>query len=358
MSFWGIILLPLSILYGCFMALRNILFEKGWLPVYRPPVKSIGIGNLNTGGTGKSPLAAYIATEFKDKTELAFVSRGYRRKTKGFHLAGPIESAETLGDEPFEIYQKLKGMIIAVDGRRIRACKRILKIFPSVNLFVFDDIYQHRSVKPGLNILLTEYSRPYYDDFVLPSGNLREFKSGKKRADVIIVTKSPAIFSPIERRHILEKIKPEAHQQVFFSYYRFNRLLPLNDAARQLCASQPGFEQLQRDTYVIAFCGIASPLSFENYIREHSDGFDMETFPDHHRFTEAEYVRIAGKYLSKKHPRKIILTTQKDASRIDFENLNEKLKNLPMFAPELSVDFHGNDKSAFLKLLNQYVGTN
>jgi tetraacyldisaccharide 4'-kinase len=345
-------LLPLSFFYGFIVWLRNKLFDWGIFSSYLPPVPSIGIGNLSIGGTGKSPIAALIAAHFARKTKVIFISRGYGRKTRGFRLANEDDTAETIGDEPCQIKKSVPEIEVIVDANRVRAVIRALSEFPQTGLIIFDDIYQHRRVKPGINILLTEYSRPFFKDYLLPVGHLREFKSGKSRADIIIMTKSPPIFSPIERRHITQRLSPEENQKVFFSFLKYTLLIPYggNDTS-----GFPFSQAMDKNTKVVAFCGIANPEPFENFIRENSSEYQLITFRDHHFFSNPEIQEIIARFNSTKSSRKIILTTEKDLIRIKGNPALDIPEQLPFFAIRIQPEFHTPDNEIFLKTLDDFI---
>ena len=215
-----IIMLPISLCYGLAMQIRNWLFDINLLcsKTFDKPV--ISVGNLTFGGTGKTPHIEYLIRLLTPELFIATLSRGYGRKTRGFILASIPSSAKQIGDEPLQFLKKFDPIKVAVDEKRKRGIHLLLEKHPDLNVILLDDAYQHRYVKPGLSILLTDFHRPYPEDIILPSGTLREFRSGAGRADIIIVTKTPKIFSPITRRRIIEELKPKNHQRIYFSYIK------------------------------------------------------------------------------------------------------------------------------------------
>ncbi len=351
-----VILYPVSLLYGLLMHFRNWCFDKKLFYAFKPKVKTIVVGNLSTGGTGKTPHVEYLIRLLENDFKIASLSRGYGRKTTGFKLATLTDNALTIGDEPAQYYQKFMDIIVAVDAKRRRGIKKLLAQFPTLSVILLDDAFQHRSVKAGLQILLTDYSNMYYDDRMLPTGNLREFKSGINRADIIIVSKTPAIFSPIERRHILAKIAPKAHQHVFFSYIKY---FSINHFFKKEVYLEANFKSvLGKDTEVLVFAGIANPALLEDFVRSNCKAYKLITFDDHHSFTSNDLNQIKAEFDGLRGAKKIILTTEKDAMRLLPLNLFSEWSNLPLFFISIAVQMHQQDEEKFNNLILNYVRTN
>ena len=351
-----LLLYPFSILYVLLIHLRNWLFDNKLLHVFQPKVKTICVGNLSTGGTGKTPHIEYLIRLIEEKYKVATLSRGYGRKTSDFRIATLSDNALTIGDEPTQYYQKFINIIVAVDAKRRRGIKKLMVKFPALELILLDDAFQHRSVKAGLQILLTDYSNMYYDDRMLPAGNLREFKSGVQRADIIIVSKTPPIFSPIERRQILTKINPLPHQQVFFSFIKYHSFTHFFDKKVYLA---PSFKEvIGKDTEVLVFAGIANPALLEDFVRSMSKSYKMISFDDHHEFNNADLVKIKSEFDGLRSAKKIILTTEKDAMRLLHLNLSLEWSNLPVFFVSIAVQMHQQDEKNFNQLILNYVRTN
>lgn len=289
----------------------------------------ICVGNLSAGGTGKTPMVEYLIRLLKDKTKLATLSRGYGRKTKGFLLAEDNITVTELGDEPFQFYHKFKGEIsVAVDEDRQHgiAALRTLKSKPEV--VILDDAFQHRKVKVGYNILLTTYANLYVDDFVLPTGNLREPKKGAKRANIIVVTKCPELLSQEEKEAIVLKLKPKVYQHVFFSHIGYNDSV-LNETQKV------GLKALKSFTLVT---GIANAKPLVNYLKSQQLDFNHIEFKDHHNFTADDV-----KKLSKLER---IVTTEKDYMRLKNEDL---LKDKLYFLPIITVIDNSDNFDALVK---------
>jgi len=351
-----LLLYPFSILYGLLIHLRNWLYNKKLLYVFYPKVKTITVGNLNTGGTGKTPHIEYLIRLLEDAYKVATLSRGYGRKTSGFRIALLNDNAKTIGDEPSQYYQKFMDIIVAVDAKRRRGIKKLIAKFPQLQVILMDDAFQHRSVKAGIQIVLTDYADMYYDDKMLPTGNLREFKSGINRADVIIVSKTPAIFSPIERRHILAKINPLAHQQVFFSYIKYHSFTHFFNKTVFLGLNFK--DVMAKDIEVLVFAGIANPSLLEDFVRSNSKAYKLIQFEDHHTFSTSDMITIKAEFDGLRSSKKIILTTEKDAMRLLDLNLSSQWHDLPLFFISIAVQIHQQDEETFNQFILNYVRTN
>lgn len=329
MKFIRIILFPFVPIYFFVTWFRNLAYDKGWFKSMSYDFPVICVGNLSAGGTGKTPMVEYLIRLLKDKTKLATLSRGYGRKTKGFLLAEDNITVTELGDEPFQFYHKFKGEIsVAVDEDRQHgiAALRTLKSKPEV--VILDDAFQHRKVKVGYNILLTTYANLYVDDFVLPTGNLREPKKGAKRANIIVVTKCPELLSQEEKEAIVLKLKPKVYQHVFFSHIGYNDSV-LNETQKV------GLKALKSFTLVT---GIANAKPLVNYLKSQQLDFNHIEFKDHHNFTADDV-----KKLSKLER---IVTTEKDYMRLKNEDL---LKDKLYFLPIITVIDNSDNFDALVK---------
>lgn len=294
--------------------LRNKMYDLGIKKskAYNFPV--ICVGNLSVGGTGKTPMIEYLITLLKDKYKVATLSRGYKRKTKGFQLADEKSSVETIGDEPFQFYNKFgNDVLVAVDNDRQHGIAKLKHLNKAPKVVLLDDAFQHRKVKAGFNILLTTYINPYYNDFVLPTGNLREPKNGAKRATVIVVTKCPKNISESEKETIIKRINPSENQSVFFSYIEYsNTLVSVN--------SKIEIKALSNFTLVT---GIANSKPLVNFLNSKHLKFEHLNFKDHHEFSK-QNIEILEK-------KTFILTTEKDFMRLkQYESLKDKLFYLPI----------------------------
>ncbi|MEH0007755.1 MAG: tetraacyldisaccharide 4'-kinase [Flavobacteriales bacterium] len=302
-----ILYFPISLVYGTVVFTRNKWYDWGWLSAKAFDTPTLAIGNLRTGGSGKTPHTEYVVSLLKDRYKLAVLSRGYGRKTKGFRLAAEVDNAETIGDEPFQIYQKFPEITVAVDACRARGMQTLERaIKPEV--VVLDDAFQHRGLQPGLTLLLTPFSQPYTSDFLLPMGDLREWRTGAKRAHCIVITKSPKDLTPEEQRDYLKQIKPEKNQSVYFSTIAYADTV-LGKQRRTLIS-------LPRSILVVT--GIANPKPLLQHLDEKGFHYEHLAFTDHHNFTRREIEKM--KLYASETP---ILTTEKDYMR-----LRGKIENL------------------------------
>ena len=315
------VLFPLTMWYAIGVWFRNLLFSLGIKKQVAPPVTTIGVGNLCAGGAGKTPLAEYLIRLFSGQFETAFLSRGYHRKTSGFVLDDGCHSPSRLGDEPAMIGYKFPNLTVAVCEKRVVGVKQLLARDLPPQLIVLDDVFQHRYIKPTINILLTEYDKPYFKDRIMPFGDLREFRSAYRRANIIIVTKAPDHINPIDRHNFITRLKLKSYQKVFFSQIQYLNPLPLMGTA-----------ELPLDTIdnVLAVTGIAHPESMLQYVSSHCDVTPMR-FGDHHRYTVSDIKRIRKAFEQLKGNRKLILTTEKDAVRFRELASAEAMAGLPIY---------------------------
>jgi len=330
------------------MQVRNLLFDFHLLPsaTFTRPV--ISVGNLSYGGTGKTPHVEYLVRLLSPDFSLAILSRGYGRKSSGFILASKRSNVRYIGDEPMQYLRKFEGVRVAVDEKRKRGIRLLFEKYPSLHAILLDDAFQHRYVRPSISILLTDYHHPYYDDLVLPSGTLREFRHGASRADIIIVTKTPKIFSPITRRRILDEIKPRHHQKVYFSFIRYLAPVPVFN---------PELAFPAKVTNILLFTGIANDYPLREHLERLCSELVVMKFPDHHPYDEKDLDRIVRKYQDLPTQKKVMVTTEKDMVRLKAPELNAYLKNLPLFCVAMEIDFHGTDKEQFDNEIVRYVRT-
>ncbi len=314
MKFLRLLLFPIVPVYYVITWFRNIMYDKGWRTSKSYDLPVICVGNLSTGGTGKTPMVEYLIRLLKEDVKLATLSRGYGRKSTGFVLGNPTSNAESLGDEPFQFYNKFsEDVLVAVDANRQEGISKLLNTKPKPDVIVLDDAFQHRKVKAGLNILLTTYNNIYTKDFVLPTGNLREPKSGAKRADLIVVTKCPTDLSESDKQNIITEIQPLSNQHVFFSSISYGEYV-VTETNKVAINQLPSFKLVT---------GIANAKPLVAFLEKNNLNFEHIEFKDHHLFTSSEI-----EYLSKY---KCIITTEKDYMRLKTEpSLMGKLYYLPI----------------------------
>jgi tetraacyldisaccharide 4'-kinase len=333
MSVLRFLLFPVAILYDAITALRNRLFDMGYKPVTRFDIPVISVGNLAVGGTGKTPMVEYLIRLLQSEYKLATLSRGYGRKTKGFKIASSGDTAATVGDEPFQIYKKFSpGVNVVVGEDRAYAIPMLLQELENTNAVIMDDAYQHRSVIPGLSILLTEYSNPFFSDFLLPAGRLREAKSGANRADVVVVTKCPPQVSEDEVMKFENSIREYSDKPVFFSKIRYGEPVGF------------GKPEAKLSNQVILVSAIANAHILEGYVSKSFSMVKHVAFRDHYVITASDLRDISAQLMRYPEGEVSILTTEKDMVKLQREELKNTLSQLPVFYLPIESEFIGNGK--------------
>ena len=328
------LLFPFAMLYGIITFIRNFLYDKGILKSYSFAVPIIAVGNLNVGGTGKTPQIEYLIRLLSPNYKVGTLSRGYKRKSNGFVLADANSNAKILGDESFQFYKKFPQIKVAVDADRKHGIEQLLKQKDKMDVILLDDAFQHRKVKAGFYILLTAYDDLYCDDYMLPTGNLREGKRGAQRADLIIITKCPSTISEMDQKGIKAKIG--GNKPIFFSKINYDDKVYSEDKSI-------GVNEL-KDVDKLLLAGIAKPKPFFAYLQREDDV--ILKYSDHHHFNESEILEIKNKSNNKP-----IITTEKDFVRLKDSILKEQLFYLPIKTSFIS----GGDD--FDKTILDYVGT-
>lgn len=333
MKFLRYILFPIVPVYFVITWLRNKLYDYNikTFKKYNTPI--ICVGNLSVGGTGKTPMIEYLINNLKSDYKIATLSRGYKRSTKGFQLADLLSTASTIGDEPFQFYSKFKNDIyVAVDSNRQNGIASLLNLSVKPEVILLDDAYQHRKVKAGFNILLTTYNNPFFKDWVLPTGDLREPKSGAKRADVIIVTKCPEGISNLDKSFIEKQIKPKTNQNVFFSSIVYSDTVFSENGTKKVTDLKP----------FTLVTGIANAEPLVEFLKAKGLQFKHENFPDHYNFKSEDVLRLEKNDL--------IITTEKDFMRLkDVEKLKDKLFYLPITVKLDNPELFNNLLKQFIK---------
>jgi tetraacyldisaccharide 4'-kinase len=353
MNFFRSLAYPLSLAYGTVGWLRNKLFDYGILRQHTFELPVIVVGNLSMGGTGKTPHIEYLIRLLDaEHKKLCTLSRGYGRRTRGYILAKGHHSPYDIGDEPCQIARKYPWVSVAVAERRVRGIQELLMSDPQAGAILLDDAFQHRHVRPGLSILLTDYFHPYYKDHVVPSGTLRECRKGARRADIIVVTKCPAVLSPITRKSIIERIAPGPGQHIYFSFLRYSDLVPFDPA------NTPQPDENRKYYAILMFTGIAFTYPLEEHLRRSCVELEVMRFPDHHVFTVNDLKRVRETFCNIVGKNKILVTTEKDRVRLDQPDLKEAMQGLPVFCQPVEVDFFTEDKKWFNKQIIDYAGKN
>ena len=362
-------LLPLSWLYGMATGLRNRLFDVGILKsrAYKIPV--IAVGNITVGGTGKTPHVEHLVRLLQDKIKVAVLSRGYKRKSKGYVLANTDTPMRDIGDEPFQMKQKFPKAYVAVDGNRRRGIKRLTTDEASndVDVILLDDAFQHRYVKPGINILLIDYHRLIIYDRLLPAGRMRESVKGKRRADMVIITKCPRDLKPMEYRVLTKALDLFPYQGLYFTTLDYGELTPLFPEKSDAQPSENKEQSLElqfkeppptlHDKNVLLLTGIASPEQLVEDLQPKCKSITPKTFPDHHYFKEKDIRRINETFEALPEPRPIV-TTEKDAARLqNADGLSEDVRRNLYMLP-VSISFMNEQEESFNQKILSYVQKN
>jgi tetraacyldisaccharide 4'-kinase len=334
-----VILLPFALLFGLIGIIRNALYDTKVIRPVRFSVPTIGIGNLVVGGTGKSPHIEYLVKLLSPYIDVASLSRGYGRKTTGNREVLQNSTSEEVGDEALVLKMKYPDLGVFVGAQRALAIPEVMQKRPDTNLILLDDIFQHRSVVPFENILLTEYDLPFYNDFLLPVGALREISNGSKRADTIIVTKCPPSISQEQEEMMINKIKPLPHQKVFFSAFNYGHPYRLFNPNQRVALT----DKLD----VVLFSAIAGTDYLMNYLKTKAGTIHSFEYPDHHFFTSQEMGTLKQTFDDLKADQKIILTTEKDAVRLALHRKYIVDSQLPIFILPAEVTFIGSNGKEF-----------
>ena len=347
-------LLPLSWLYGLGVGFRNLLFEIGILKsrTYSTPV--ISVGNITVGGTGKTPHVEYLIRLLKDKAKVAVLSRGYKRKTSGFVLAGEDATASSIGDEPYQMKTKFPDITVAVDKKRTRGIEKLTdgNDAQGIDVILLDDAFQHRYVKPGISILLVDYHRLVIYDTLLPAGRLREPVKSKDRADIVIVTKCPKDLKPMEFRVITKAMNLYPYQKLFFSAHTFESLRPVFGDRQH----QKPLDTLA-DMHVLLLTGIASPEQMLNDLKAYTKEVTPLAFSDHHNFRRKDIQQINETFSALPSP-KLIVTTEKDETRLtQVDGLSEEVRN-SLYALPINIQILLDQEQMFNQTIINYVRKN
>lgn len=339
-----VFLYPLSFLYGGVLRFRHWLFDREILKGSSFNFPIICVGNLATGGTGKTPMTEYLVEMLKDHYKIATLSRGYKRKTTGFAIANEHTTALDIGDEPMQFHEKYPDLAVAVGEERLAAIPQLLQARPETELIILDDAFQHRQVKAGLNILLTDYKNIYSKDFLLPAGNLRDVPAAAKRAEIIVVTKCRSDMDLPEKEKIIKSIRPLPRQQVFFAetiygqpYHLFNKSAAI----------------INRETRALLISGIANPVYLQEFLNNHIGGFEMMRFADHHIFSSDDLKQIIKQFENLQAANKMILTTEKDGMRL--KKFEKELGDYPVYALPIKHHFLFYEGQKFEELVLKFI---
>jgi len=339
------LLFPLSFIYGSITATRNLLFDYGIFKSNSYSIPIICIGNLSVGGTGKTPHTQYIINLLKDNYKVAILSRGYGRKTSTLQVVESTSNATKVGDEPLQLKQNNPDCLVVVEKNRNKGVQQILKNFPETEVILLDDGYQHRWLKAGFNILITPYSSPYYKDYLMPVGNLRESKKGAERANAIVFSKTPENINPTLKKGMLERLHLFAHQKAYFSHINY---------CTWKCISTNKEFTSDENYSITLVSGIANPSPLLDYLQNAGHKVKHLKFADHHNYTHNDIANILSKYNKDISTKKVILTTEKDATKL--RTFEEEFGTANVYYLPIEIDFE--EKERFEKQLLNYVAKN
>lgn len=341
-----IALIPFAMIYSMVLRVRHFLFDHGWLKSQQFKHPVICVGNLSFGGTGKTPFTIYLAQLLGDHPQLAILSRGYKRKTNGFVLADSNSTVSSIGDEPLLMYSSLQQSVVAVDENRSRGLTRLFEEF-QVTTAILDDALQHRKVRAGMNILLTDYLHLYTRDRLVPAGSLRDIKDRARHAEMIVITKCP---DDVDFSAIRKEIAPNKNQHLFFTRLRYRNVRPL-------LGGQLFETDFLKDKGVVLFTGIAQPRYLEEFIRTKSQMVQTITFPDHHDYSSKDIERVTEIFDNFDAASKMVVTTEKDAIKLAEPSIAPLLIKLPVFVLTIEIEFL-RDEDLFEREIRKYVEEN
>ena len=339
-----ILLLPFSLIYWLVMVIRNKCYDWGILKSASFDFPIICVGNLAVGGSGKTPTTEYLIRLLKDY-KIATLSRGYGRKTKGFFMANDHSTAETIGDEPLQYYHKFAGITVAVSEDRVNGVKNLIE---NHDVIILDDAFQHRRLQAGLNILLFEFAKLRITQFMLPAGDLRDVFSSRKRADVMMVSKTPFSIPTIEKQKDMAKLHEDNRQTIVHSFLKYGQLIPIYGGETRTIESMSNID-------IFLLTGIANPKPLIDKLTEHGANLHLYQYPDHHTFSLSEIKKLTADFIAQATGKKMIVTTEKDCQRLKTVEFKNLLVNLPAYFIPIEIDLHAADKGIFDETILQYV---
>ena len=341
------LLYPFSIIYGGIIGFRNWLFDMNILKSKSYFIPIINVGNIAIGGTGKTPHIEYLIRFLSSEYRLSTLSRGYKRKTKGFIKADIRHTYEDIGDEPKQLKSQFPELTVCVDENRRRGIENIEQLDSHPELILLDDAFQHRYVKPGLNIVLTDYFHPYWKDTLLPVGNLRDSKSQIDRAEIVIVSKTPKSISPIKKRIIKKELNLYPYQNLFFTTIKYRELVKFGNTKNI---------DINEQYSVLMLTGIAKSRHLKTHLNIQYKEVISVKFADHHSYTEADIESVIKTFDEIQNPKKIIITTLKDAVRLKDNRIFAELSNRPIYYQTIEIGFlNSDDQKEFNEIILKYV---
>ncbi|WP_353133308.1 tetraacyldisaccharide 4'-kinase [Pseudopedobacter sp.] len=349
MNYLRLILLPFSVIYGLVVWFRNRLYDWGLFPSQSFNLPIISVGNLEVGGSGKTPLTEYLVILLA-KYRIATLSRGYGRKTKGFRWVSQTDDSTLSGDEPLQIKNKFPGIDVAVCEDRVAGVKQLQA---NHQVVILDDAYQHRAIKPGFNILVFNYHHLKRPRFLLPAGNYRDWFLERKRADILLISKCPDGLNLGERDAIVRKMKPFSYQKVVFSAIRY-----AGNLSHIVSKEVRPIHIINRETSVLLITGIANPMPLVKEIQKYTKKITHHFYPDHHLFSTKNMLKLVSDFENLQGENKIIITTEKDAVRLNIKENQKHIYSLPVYQWPIEIAFLDNDQSVFDQEILNYVISN
>ena len=346
MRFLKYLLFPIQIIYSLIIIIRNQLYDLKIISSYNAKPITISVGNIKNGGTGKTPMVEYLINLFENK-KIGVLSRGYKRKTKGFVLANKYHTSKDIGDENYQLYNKYENIIIAADKNRVNGIKEILKINSALEIIILDDAFQHRSLNRDIDILLTEYHDLFSDDQLMPIGQLREHKKQMKRADIIVITKCPKKISDESRKIIVNKINPDTHQKIYFSYIKEYTYIDMA-LSRQI--------KLNKNEKHILITGIANTKPLEHFLKDEEIIYSHMKFRDHYNFKSSDIKKLIV-MKEKNHMSDNLLLTEKDYYRLNLIDKKTLKNKFNIVCVRIKIDFIEVDKAIFNNQLLKFEKT-
>ena len=346
----------MSLVYGVGTKFRNMLYDQQWIASKSYPLPVICVGNLAVGGTGKTPHTEYLIELLQSKgLQVATLSRGYKRHTKGYLMATPQSTAQEIGDEPWQLLHNHPGITVAVDEDRCHGIEQLMLVQPKVDAIILDDAFQHRAVKAGLNILLTDYHRLYTRDMLLPAGRLRESKAGAKRAHIVVVTKCPSDLSEAEALEIKAELNLLPHQQLYFSTITYGAPQPVFAEPQHMRNNSHDTTTIDASCHLLAVTGIAHPEPMTAYLKTLTPHVELLAYPDHHDFTASDLQQMQHKF-AQLPQRSIIITTQKDAARLQsFSSQLDNTFKQHLYALPINIKLLFDQEGAFNQSILEFV---
>jgi tetraacyldisaccharide 4'-kinase len=352
----NILLYPVALIFGLITGFRNFLYNYNILSSTVFPIPVICVGNLTVGGTGKTPHTEYLAELLRGEFKVAVLSRGYKRKTSDFRIATLSSTVSEIGDEPMQIFRKFPELIVAVDRKRVNGVWRILNFASDTEVIILDDGFQHRSITPGLSIVLSDFERPFMRDYMLPFGNLREDKSNMRRADIILITKCPKNLNAIQRRLVVKEVEKAPYQNLYFTALSYKSPLPVFGIQEK----EASYFDLTKcaGSSIMLLTGIANPDPLKDYLHKFFSEIIELTYPDHYSYREKDIEDITSAFNKIRASSKFIMTTEKDAVRLrEFPDIEARVKTAMFYVP-VGITFLNDDKDEFDNLITDYVRKN